>query len=78
LGLIHGWGSSRGLEERIRQEFKDVDIIVYGHSHCAANHLKEGVLLFNPGTATGYSSSQGHSIGILELGETIHSEIITL
>jgi putative phosphoesterase len=80
LGLAHGGGPSAGLEERICSEFRghDVDIIVYGHSHHAVNHVREGVLLFNPGTATGFSSSGIQSIGILELDDTIHGEIIRL
>jgi putative phosphoesterase len=78
VGLIHGFGPSRGLEERIRAEFRDVDVIVYGHSHRAANYVKEGILLFNPGTATGFSFSRNHSLGILEVGETIRGEIILI
>jgi putative phosphoesterase len=78
LGLLHGYGPSRGLDERIRAEFQDVDVIVYGHSHRAANYVKQGILLFNPGTATGFSFSRNHSIGILEVGETIRGEIIPI
>ena len=78
LGLIHGWGSSSGLEQRIQTEFQNIDIIVYGHSHKAANCLKDGVLLFNPGTATGPTFSEEHSLGLLELGDTIRSEIIPI
>jgi putative phosphoesterase len=78
VGLIHGDGPSRGLEERIQAEFQDVDAIVYGHSHRAANHVKDGILLFNPGTATGFSFSKEHSVGILEVGETIRGEIISI
>ncbi len=78
VALIHGWGSSEGLEERIRPLFRDVDVIVYGHSHKAVNHMKDGVLFFNPGTATGYSSSGMHSIGILEFGETVSGTIIPI
>ena len=78
LGLIHGWGSSSGLEDRIWPEFEGVDAIIYGHSHHATNHMRDGVLLFNPGTATGFSFSGIHSIGVLELDDTIHGEIITL
>jgi putative phosphoesterase len=78
LGLHHGYGPSRGLDERIRAEFQDVDVIVYGHSHRAANYVKEGTLLFNPGTATGFSFSRNHSVGILEVGETIRGEIIPI
>lgn len=78
VGLIHGWGSSEGLEERIQPLFHDVDVIVYGHSHKAVNHVKDGILFFNPGTATGYSSSGVHSIGILEFGETVSGTIIPI
>ena len=78
LGLIHGYGPSRGLDDRIRAEFQDVDVIVYGHSHRAANYVREGILLFNPGTATGFSSSNDHSVGILEVDETIRGEIISI
>ena len=78
IGLIHGWGASSGLEDRIWPEFQNVDVIVYGHSHHAANHLRNDVLLFNPGTATGFSSSGTHSIGVLEIDRTIHGKILTL
>ncbi len=78
LGLVHGWGPSAGLEDRIVSEFTDVDVIVYGHSHIAANHTRDGILFFNPGTATGYASSGIHSIGVLELGETVTGRIIPL
>jgi putative phosphoesterase len=78
VGLIHGWGSSEGLEERIRPVFRDVDVIVYGHSHKAVSHVKDGILFFNPGTATGYSASGAHSIGILEFGDTISGTIIPI
>ena len=78
LGLTHGGGPSDGLEDRIWAEFRDVDVVVYGHSHRAVNHVREGVLVFNPGTATGFSHSGIHSIGILELDDTIRGEIIPL
>lgn len=78
LGMTHGWGPSAGLEGRVRLEFNDVDIIVYGHSHRAVNHIEDGVLIFNPGTATGFSSKGIHTIGVLELGDTIHGEIFRI
>jgi putative phosphoesterase len=78
IGLIHGGGTSDGLEDRIWPEFAGVDVIIYGHSHSPANHMREGVLLFNPGTASGFTFSGLHTIGILELDETIRGEIITL
>ena len=78
IGLIHGWGGKQGIEDRIFSEFDGVDIIIYGHSHHAVNHTRKGILFFNPGTATGFSSTDTHTIGVLELNETIRSEIIKL
>ena len=78
VGLVHGWGSSQGLEERILKGFEPVDVLVYGHSHTPANHIKKGVLLFNPGTATGFASKGNHSIGILHIDSEIRGEIISV
>ena len=78
FGLIHGWGSPEGLEEKVLSQFTDADVIVYGHSHKPMNDRVRGVLLFNPGTASGYSSSGKHSIGILECGDTVKGKIIDL
>ena len=69
IGLIHGWGSPLDLEDRIRSEFDDVDCIVYGHSHYPANHIREGVLYFNPGTACDRRHGISNTVGILEVGE---------
>ena len=78
LGLIHGWGPAAGLEDRIRPLFSDVDVIIYGHSHRAVNHLRNGILFFNPGTTTGFSRSGTHSIGLLEIGNGIEGKIISV
>lgn len=78
LGLIHGWGPPFDLENRIWPEFNGVDIIIYGHSHQPANHIREGVLFFNPGSASGITSSGTSTIGVLELDDHIHGEIIML
>lgn len=78
VGVIHGWGPSEGIEERVRFEFRDVDVIIYGHAHRSVNHTKEGVLLFNPGTATGYNPSGINSVGMLEFGEDVTGRIIEI
>ena len=78
IGLIHGWGSPEGLEERIMGEFLNVDAIVYGHSHKPVNHVREGILLFNPGTATGFSSTGVHTFGILECAKNLRGEVMTI
>jgi putative phosphoesterase len=76
LGLIHGSGSPLGIETRIRSEFVGVHAIIYGHSHRPSNHTNNGVLLFNPGTATGFRIVGSNSIGIVEIEDEIKATII--
>jgi putative phosphoesterase len=73
--LIHGWGSPWGIEERISAEFKDVDCIVYGHTHKPANHKKGNVLFFNPGSAVDRYFASSRTIGILEIDKGIKGRI---
>ena len=66
IGLIHGWGSPWGIENRIIDDFQEVDAIVYGHTHKAANDIKNGVLMFNPGAFSGsFLLKRNRSAGLL-------------
>lgn len=78
IGLIHGWGSPNGLERRIAQRFTDVDCIVYGHTHYPANRIVNGVLFFNPGSATDRRFAKSRSVGLLEVDSGITGTIIDL
>jgi predicted phosphodiesterase len=40
--------------------------------------MREGVLLFNPGTVVGYSFSRKNTLGFLEIGDTINGTIINV
>jgi putative phosphoesterase len=78
LGLIHGWGAPEGIEDRIINEFDTVDAIVYGHTHRASSGIRNGVLFFNPGSATDNRHAPFTSVGILEIGDVITPSIIRL
>ena len=54
IGLIHGWGSKQGLQERILTRFEQdpPDLVVFGHSHVPFFGEVNGVLMFNPGSAS--------------------------
>ncbi|MBW2989561.1 metallophosphatase family protein [Candidatus Woesearchaeota archaeon] len=78
IGLFHGEGSPLELEERIITYFKDVDCIVFGHSHHMFNEIREGVLLFNPGSACDTTFTDINSIGILHINEKIRGEIFKI
>ena len=69
IGLIHGWGSPKGIAERVKNEFGGIDIVIFGHSHQPCNQYIEGVLLFNPGEAR-------NTFGLLTIGDQIKAHIL--
>ena len=77
IGLTHGGGAPFGIESRVREEFDNVDVIVYGHTHTPANHWVKNILFFNPGSPT-RSFIQQVTLGILHVGEKIEGEIIKI
>jgi putative phosphoesterase len=80
IGLMHGWGPPDGIEERIEEEFSSVslDCLVYGHTHQPVCQKRDGVLYFNPGSATDRRNMPYHSVGLLEVGQDIRGTIIRL
>lgn len=80
IGLIHGWGAPQGLAEKVLRAFhgEELDCLVFGHSHYPCCERREGVLLFNPGSPTDRRQAPWHSVGVLELGETIEGRIINI
>lgn len=80
IGLIHGWGARHGVEDKIVDDFQDVDAIVYGHTHRAANHVKNGILMFNPGAFSGsLLFGRTRSVGLLTIEEDgIRGTIVNL
>lgn len=80
IGLIHGFGPAFGLAEKIMNEFKDakVNAIVFGHTHTPKMEVKNGILLFNPGSPTDKIFARFNSYGILKINDTIEGEIIKL
>jgi hypothetical protein len=78
IGLIHGWGSPCGIEEKILERIGKVDCVVYGHTHKPANHKKDNVLFFNPGSAAQRHFASSRTIGILEIDKELTGRIINI
>ncbi len=69
IGLIHGYGAPKDILQTVRGEFGDIDVIVFGHSHEAANMIKDGVLFFNPGSPTDTVFAKEKTYGILNIND---------
>ncbi len=71
IGLIHGWGIPLGIAGRVRGEFDDVDVIIFGHSHTSCNERIRGALMFNPGRCR-------ESYGLLTIAEDMSAKIVRI
>jgi putative phosphoesterase len=80
IGLNHPaeGGSPLTLEQRLRPKFPEVQAIIHGHSHRAKNDFRDGILWFNPGSATGKLPATKKTYGILTINKEIRGEIIQL
>jgi putative phosphoesterase len=79
IGLIHGLGHPFRMPKKIVGGFDHVDVIVYGHTHRADNHMRDGILFFNPGAFSGRFPFTGRgSVGVLTLGEKVSGQIIKI
>jgi putative phosphoesterase len=80
IGLIHGGGSVRDLEDRVIKKFRDdkVDCIVYGHSHRANIERRDGVLLVNPGSPTDRNHAPWNSYAVITADDELKAEIVKL
>ncbi|PQP35309.1 YfcE family phosphodiesterase [Desulfobacteraceae bacterium SEEP-SAG9] len=79
IGLIHGWGSPNKIEDRIINTFTNVQAIIYGHSHKAANHIRNGILMFNPGAFSGtFILGRNRSVGVMTIDDGIRGTIVNI
>ncbi len=79
IAILHDSGPSHGRGRRMRKEFPHADILVFGHSHIPMNVVEDGLLLFNPGSATDRRQQPNFTMGMLTVDEgEASSEIIVL
>lgn len=78
IGLTHGQGGPSGIVERVASEFRDVDCIIFGHTHNALVRELNGVLFFNPGSPTDRKFTKRNTLGILEVTDRIVPRIVEI
>ena len=53
LGVVHETGQAKGREERMQATYRDLDVLVFGHSHIPWDTVTAtGLRLLNPGSPT--------------------------
>lgn len=83
IGLIHGRGAPDTVISYVANEFSHetvpVKLVVYGHSHVAADKELQGVAYFNPGSATDKVFAPFCSYGIIDISNgTIKRRIVKI
>ncbi len=71
-------GPPGSLEERIKAKFTNVQVIIHGHSHQTKNIVKNSVLWFNPGSATGTFPAREKTYGVLHIDAGVRGELVKL
>lgn len=80
IGIMHGFGAPDRIAESLIEVFKKdrPDVIVFGHSHVALNEKSGNVIIFNPGSPTDKIFAPYNSYGIIEINDTIKTQIVKL
>jgi putative phosphoesterase len=80
LGLLHGYWFPLFCQHRSLSRFKKekVDAILYGHTHIIRNERVNDILFFNPGSASGLWPAPWKTYGVLNVGDLISGEIISI
>jgi putative phosphoesterase len=79
IAVVHDSGAREGRPARLRRWFPGATVAVFGHSHTPVNEWHDGLLLFNPGSATDRRRQPSHTLGLLRLNDgAVNGEIIPL
>ncbi|MBU1672564.1 MAG: metallophosphatase family protein [Actinobacteria bacterium] len=78
IGLTHGYGAPTSMTRKVAAMFDDVQCVVFGHTHHPLIKERGGVLFVNPGSPTDRMFARRHTVGFLDLDETITARILDI
>jgi len=79
IGLIHGYGTPKNIIGCLKEEFdKNINAIVFGHTHIPCNEKIDKTLFFNPGSPTDRVFAAYNSYGIIDVNTDISGRIIKM
>jgi uncharacterized protein len=79
IAVVHETGSKEGRARRLSRRFPKANIVIFGHSHIPLKEEIDGLLLFNPGSATDKRRQPKHTMGVLTIERgMVEAEIVAL
>lgn len=79
IGLMHGCGAPVNLIPLLKDAFQadSPEVIIFGHSHKPMNEVIDGILFFNPGSATD-AAAECSTYGIIDIDSGVSARIIKI
>jgi putative phosphoesterase len=80
IAVIHDAGPAKARVQRLRRRFRDVDAVIFGHSHIPLHESDhDGFQIFNPGSPTERRRAPHHTMGIATTsGDELAFELLAL
>ena len=78
VAMIHDAGPAAGRLARMRRQFPEAGLVVFGHSHIPLDTEAEGLRIFNPGSPTDRRRQPHGTVGVLTIdsGRLVTAEIV--
>ena len=78
VAMVHDSGPAQGRGARLKRQFPDASLVVFGHSHIPWNELHDGQRAFNPGSPTDKRRQPRGTVGELRIedGRLVSARII--
>ena len=78
VAMIHDAGAAAGRLARMRRQFPEADLVVFGHSHIPLDAEDGGLRIFNPGSPTDRRRQPHGTVGVLTIadGRLVSAQIV--
>jgi uncharacterized protein len=80
VAMVHDAGAAAGRLARMRRQFPDANLVVFGHSHIPLDAEDRGLRIFNPGSPTDRRRQPHGTVGVLTIaqGHLVSAQIISV
>ncbi|MCL3820239.1 metallophosphoesterase family protein [Aeromicrobium wangtongii] len=78
VAMIHDSGQKQGRAARMRRQFPEADLVVFGHSHIPWDTQEGGQRLFNPGSPTDKRRQPRGTMGqlVIDAGRILSLDLV--
>jgi len=78
IAMIHDSGPATGRLARMRAQFPEAQLVVFGHSHIPLDAGRDGFRIFNPGSPTDRRRQPHGTLGVLHVagGALVRAQLV--